>query len=122
MQLAHTVPAPRSGASATVVPRLSRRVGFWAITFSFLAVTAFSTAPSALYGLYARQDHLAPLTLTVVYAVYVTGVTTSLLLAGHVSDSYGRKAVLIPALIIAAAGAVLFITWQSLAGLLVVRV
>ena len=65
---------------------------------------------------------LAPLTITVVYAVYVTGVTTSLLLAGHVSDWYGRKAVLIPALIVAAVGAVLFITWQSLAGLLVARV
>ena len=122
MQLAHTVPAPRFGASAPAVWRLSRRAGFWAIAFSFLAVTAFSTAPSALYGLYARQDHLAPLTLTVVYAVYVTGVTTSLLLAGHVSDWYGRKAVLIPALIVAAAGAVLFITWQSLAGLLVARI
>ena len=40
------------------VPRLSRRAGFWAIAFSFLAVTAFSTAPSALYGLYEPQ--LAP--------------------------------------------------------------
>jgi MFS family permease len=122
MQLEHTLTAPRFGASAPALPRLSRRAGFWAIAFSFLAVTAFSTAPSALYGLYARQDHLAPLTLTVVYAVYVTGVTASLLLAGHVSDWYGRKVVLIPALIVAAAGAVLFITWQSLAGLLVARV
>ena len=122
MQLEHTLTAPRFGASAPAVPRLSHRAGFWAIAFSFLAVTAFSTAPSALYGLYARQDHLAPLTLTVVYAVYVTGVTTSLLLAGHVSDWYGRKVVLIPALVVAAAGAALFITWQSLAGLLVARV
>jgi MFS family permease len=118
----HTITAPRFGASAPALPRLSRRAGFWAIAFSFLAVTAFSTAPSALYGLYAREDHLAPLTLTVVYAVYVTGVTASLLLAGHVSDWYGRKAVLIPALIVAATGAVLFITWHSLPGLLVARV
>jgi MFS family permease len=122
MQLEHTLTAPRVGAAAPTLPRLSRRAGFWAIAFSFLAVTAFSTAPSALYGLYARQDHLAPLTITVVYAVYVTGVTTSLLLAGHASDWYGRKAVLIPALIVAAGSAALFITWQSLAGLLVARV
>src|SRR5262249_57041282 len=69
-----------------------------------------------------RQEHLAPLTLTVVYAVYVVGVTASLLLAGHVSDWYGRKVVLIPALAVAAAAAVVFIAWQSLTGLLVARV
>lgn len=46
------------------LPRLSRRAGFWAIAGSFLAVTAFSTAPSSLYGLYAHRDHLAPLTVT----------------------------------------------------------
>ena len=122
MHLAHTLTGPRFDVSARSLPRVSRRAGFWAIAFSFLAVTAFSTAPSALYGLYARADHLAPVTLTVVYAVYVTGVTTSLLLAGHVSDWYGRKVVLIPALVVAAVAAVLFIAWQSLPGLLVARV
>jgi MFS family permease len=122
MQLHHTIAAPRLEAPAVSLPRLSRRAGFWAIAFSFLAVTALSTAPSALYGLYAREDHLAPITLTVVYAVYVTGVTTSLLLAGHVSDWYGRKVVLIPALIVAAAGALVFVTWHSLTGLIVARV
>ena len=29
---------------------LCRQAGFWAVAFSFLAVSAFSTAPSALYG------------------------------------------------------------------------
>src|SRR5689334_6866065 len=122
MHLDNTATAPRLGASVPALPRLSRRAGFWAIAFSFLAVAALSTAPSALYGLYERQDHLAPLTITVVYAVYAAGVTASLLLAGHVSDWYGRRAVLIPALILATAAAGLFIAWQSLAGLLLARV
>jgi hypothetical protein len=43
-------------ASAHTKARLSRQAGFWAVAFSFLAVTAFSTAPSALYGLYAQRD------------------------------------------------------------------
>src|SRR5262245_8792903 len=120
MHLEHALPAPR--ASAPSLPRLSRRAGFWAIAFSFLVLSAFSTAPSALYGLYAQQEHLAPITLTVVYAVYAAGVTASLLLAGHVSDWYGRRAVLIPAMALAAVAAVLFITWQSLPGLLLARV
>src|SRR4029453_862999 len=81
-----------------------------------------TTAPSPLYGLYAQREHLQPLTLTIVYAVYAAGVTTSLLLAGHVSDWYGRRVVLIPAMAVAAVAAVLFISWHSLAGLLLARV
>jgi MFS family permease len=97
-------------------------VGFWAIAFAFLSVTALSTAPSALYGLYERYEHFSPITITLVYAVYAAGVTASLMLAGHVSDWYGRKAVLLPALTLAIAAAVLFISWRSLTGLLVARV
>jgi MFS family permease len=122
MQAEHTLAAPTLGRSVPTVPRLSRRVGFWAIAFAFLSVTALSTAPSALYGLYERAEHFSPITITLVYAVYAAGVTASLLLAGHVSDWYGRKAVLIPALTLAVAAAVLFISWQSLTGLLVARV
>jgi MFS family permease len=97
-------------------------VGFWAIAFAFLSVTALSTAPSALYGLYERHEYFSPITITLVYAVYVGGVTAGLLLVGHVSDWYGRKAVLIPALTLAVAAAVLFMSWQSFIGLLVARV
>ena len=104
------------------LPRLSRGAGFWAVAFSFFALTAFATAPSPLYGLYAQQEHLAPLTITVVYAVYATGVVVSLVLAGHISDWYGRRAVLIPGLVLGAVAALLFIFWHSLAGLLVARV
>jgi MFS family permease len=97
-------------------------VAFWAVAIAFLSVTALSTAPSALYGLYERHERLSPITITLVYAVYAAGVTASLLLAGHVSDWYGRKAVLIPALTLAVAAAALFISSQSLTGLLVARV
>jgi MFS family permease len=122
VHLHNTATAPRLGAFVPALPRLSRRAGFWAIAFSFLVVAALSTAPSALYGLYEREEHLAPLTITVVYAVYAAGVITSLLLAGHVSDWYGRRVVLIPALTLATVGTVLFVSWQSLAGLIVARV
>jgi NADPH-dependent curcumin reductase CurA/predicted MFS family arabinose efflux permease len=100
---------------------LSRRAGFWAVAFAFTAVTAFSTTPSPLYGLYERQLGLSSLTITLVYAVYALGVVGSLLIAGHVSDWYGRRAVLIPAITLAAVAALVFIAWQSVAGLLVAR-
>ena len=50
--------------------RTSRRFGFWAVGYALLALTAFSTAPSPLYGLYQQRDNLSSLTITVVYSVY----------------------------------------------------
>jgi MFS family permease len=117
----HALTLPRRPGLTRPLPRLSRRASFWAVAFAFLALTAFATAPSALYGLYAQQDHLAPITLTVVYAVYAIGVVASLLLAGHLSDVYGRRIVLVPGLVVAGVASVVFLTWPSLAGLLVAR-
>jgi len=123
MESAHTAELlPTQVSAARALPWLSRRTGFWAIAFSFLAVAAFSTAPSSLYGLYEQQEHLSSLTITIVYAVYALGIVVSLLLAGHVSDWYGRRAVLLPALAVAVVAAVIFLTWRSLAGIIVARV
>jgi hypothetical protein len=66
------MPAPSSTAAdarAPAFPRLSRRVGFWAVAFAFFTATAFSTAPTSLYG-----EHLSSITITVVDAVYALGI------------------------------------------------
>src|SRR3954464_13686331 len=97
--IAHAPTLSRRPAPIRPLPQLSRGAGFWAVAFAFFALTAFATAPSPLYGLYAQSEHLAPITLTVVYAVYAVGVVASLLLAGHLSDLYGRRSVLIPGLL-----------------------
>jgi MFS family permease len=102
--------------------RLSRPVGFWVVATSVLCVSAFSTAPSSLYGVYAERDHLSSLTITIVYAVYAVGIVVSLLLAGHISDWYGRRVVLVPALLVGATASLVFVFWKSLPGLLVGRV
>jgi hypothetical protein len=82
MELRETVEASPRRAPAYGIPRLSRRLGFWAVAFIFTVVTAFSTAPSSLYGLLGHRDDMAPLTITFVYAIDALGVVTSLLLAG----------------------------------------
>lgn len=102
--------------------RLSRRAGFWAVAFSFLVVTAFSTAPSSLYGVYQHSEHLSSLTITFVYSVYAVGVVASLVLFGHLSDWYGRRIVLLPAICTAIAAAVVFLAWKSLGGLYLARI
>ena len=102
--------------------RLSRPVGFWVVAAAVAAMTAFSTAPSALYGIYARQDHLSSNTITVVYSVYAVGVLASLLLVGHVSDWYGRRTVLVPAMVVALLASLVFAMSSSLPALLLGRV
>ncbi len=122
METRHTIEISRPRTSVRVLPRLSRSAGFWAVAFSFFVVTAFSTAPSSLYGLYEQREHLSSLTITFVYAVYSVGVVVSLLLAGHVSDWYGRRAVLLPAIAVTIAAATLFLLWMSVTGLFIARI
>src|SRR5690242_15392260 len=97
------------------------RRAFWLVAFAFLAVMAFSAVPSPLYGLYRVRDHFSLFMITVIYAVYAVGVIGSLLLAGHLSDWYGRRPLLLPALGLAIVSAVVFLLVKSLPGLLVGR-
>jgi MFS family permease len=95
--------------------------GFWLIAAVFTIAMAFSTVPTPLYPIYQRQDGFSPFTVTVVFAVYAVGVVVSLLLAGHISDRFGRKRVLLPALGLEIVAAVLFLAWPALPGLLIAR-
>jgi MFS family permease len=114
-----------SAVSARLPERDSRRhhgVGFWAVAFTFLALGPFTTVPSPLYGLYQVREGLSEFEVTVIYAAYAIGVIGALALAGHLSDWYGRKRLLIPAAVVAIASAIVFLTWNGLAGLLIARV
>ena len=99
-----------------------RRVGFWLVAIAFATVMAFTTVPTPLWSLYAQRDGLSSLTVTMVFAVYAVAVAVSLFLAGHVSDWYGRRRVLMPALALEIVAAFVFLAWPSLPGLLVARV
>jgi MFS family permease len=105
-------------------PGSSRRhgVGFWVVAVTFLTLAAFTTVPSPLYGIYQARDGFSEFMLTVVYAAYAVGVIGALALAGHLSDWYGRKRLLIPAAAFTVASAVVFLTWKSVPGLLLARV
>ena len=89
---------------------MSRRLtGFWAVAFAFAMVMAYSAVPAPLYVLYGFSS----LTITVVFSAYAVGVVGGLFLAGHVSDWYGRRRVLVPALALALASGVFFLAFRD---------
>ncbi len=102
--------------------RRSQRFGFWAVAFAFATVMAFTTVPTPLWSLYAQRDRFSSLTVTIAFAVYALAVALSLFLVGHLSDSYGRRGVLMPALALEILAGVVFVAWSSLPALLVARV
>jgi MFS family permease len=106
--------------SAAHAPR--SRLGFWIVALAFTTAMAFTTVPTPLWSLYAARDRFSSLTITIVFAVYALAVALSLFLVGHLSDSYGRRRVLLPALALEILAGVVFITWPSLPGLMLARV
>jgi MFS family permease len=114
---------PLANGAQTRDPAGSRRHrrAFWVVAFAFFTVMGFSTVPSPLYGLYRTRDHFSLFMITVVFAVYAIGVIAALLLAGHLSDLYGRRRLLLPALGFAIVSAVVFLASKSVAGLLIGR-
>lgn len=103
-------------------PAARYRFSYRVTAFAFLALQAFMTAPSPLYGLYARRDGFSSLTITLVYAAYALGVIVSLFFAGHLSDQHGRRPFLLAALGLDAVSAVVFLAWPALPGLYLARV
>lgn len=97
-------------------------LGFWVVVFAFTALMAFTTAPTPLWSLFADRDHFSSLTITVVFAAYAVAVALSLILAGHLSDTYGRRRLLVPALALNVVAGLVFVAWPTLPGLLVARV
>jgi MFS family permease len=96
--------------------------GFWAVALAFTTAMAFTTVPTPLWSLYAHRDRFSSLTITIVFAVYAVAVALSLFLAGHLSDWYGRRRVLVPALALEILAALVFVAWPSLPGLMLARV
>jgi MFS family permease len=124
--LMHTEPVHENRAARPVAPPIGtphrRRSGFWLVAVGLAALTAFSTAPSGLYGIYAREDHLSPITITLIYSSYAAGILLSLVLVGHVSDWYGRRTLLVSAVLTSLLASVVFATSTSLPALFVGRV
>lgn len=91
------------------------------IGLAMFVIMAAGTLPSPLYPVWSSEYGFGPLTVTVIFSVYVVGVLAGLLGLGHLSDAVGRRPVLLAALITCAISDLLYLTAGGLPALLVAR-
>ncbi|MGG1948050.1 MFS transporter [Trinickia sp. NRRL B-1857] len=89
----------------------------WMIT----AVFMLSNSPTPLYVRWQEQLGFSSGMLTVIFALYIAGLLGTLLVAGQLSDRYGRKFVLVPGLVSAILACGLFGTATSVTMLAIGR-
>ncbi|EIK96141.1 major facilitator superfamily transporter [Pseudomonas sp. M47T1] len=85
------------------------------------AVFILSNAATPLYGHWQQQMGFGAGTLATIFTCYILGLLGTLLVAGRLSDHFGAKALLIPALMLAMIAAVLFQLATSVALLMAAR-
>ncbi len=103
-------------------PRIRHKPGFWFVAAAFLSLMAFGTVPTPLWPLYQVRDHFGPIEVTIAFAVMVVGASVSFGALGHLSDRFGRRRVIVPALLVGILSAVVMAAWPDLAGLIVGRI
>ena len=99
---------------ATTLPLLRAA---WVVT----AVFILSNAATPLYGHWQQQMGFGAGTLATIFTCYILGLLATLLVAGQLSDHFGRKALLVPGLLLAMVAAVLFQLAASVTVLMLAR-
>src|SRR3954470_2804696 len=104
-------------SSRTLSPRLA-----YGLVAAVIGLALFASGtPSPLYATYRELWGFSSIVLTLVYATYAFGVLVSLVLAGRVSDQWGRRPVLLVSLGTLLVTSVAFMFAQSVAWLFVAR-
>lgn len=99
--------------------RRSRACGI--VGFVAVLLSAASTAPSPLYSIYQEQWQFSTATTTVVFAVYCLCALAGMLLFGSLSDTVGRRPVLLLSLGLVGVAMVVFVLADGVGWLLAAR-
>ncbi|MEV0190013.1 MFS transporter [Kitasatospora purpeofusca] len=114
--------APRAQLRLAAISRWNAlrgvRVGLVAAGLLLMLIGANLATP--IYPMLQQRLGLGPLDTTILFTVYVFALVPVLAVVGHWSDHLGRRALILPAVALAAAGDVVFATsgsfWQLAAG------
>jgi MFS family permease len=113
-----------SGSSGRAIARsrISGRPALYLLASLVVSLLAGSAAPTPLYAIYQRQWGSSPITTTIVFGVYAVAVLAALLALGRLSDSIGRKPVLLAALGLQVLSMLVFATAGGVGELMAARV
>jgi MFS family permease len=93
----------------------------WAAAWIVTAVFILSNASTPLYVRWQAEIGFSSATLTIIFSAYILGLLLTLLVAGQLSDRFGRRLVLLPGLMVAILACLLFLSAHSVAMLVVAR-
>ncbi|MBL1078773.1 MFS transporter [Nocardia sp. 2] len=111
-------------AAATVAPRAGQGSQSWAYALVLAAsgvALGVSGVPAPLYGIYQQEWNFTPLTTTFVFAAYAVAALGAVLVSGRISDSVGRKPVLLGAFGVMVLGLIVFLLADNVAMLRLAR-
>lgn len=112
---------PRPAGTPGPSGRLSRGQSFWLVGGILVLLLFSSSAPSPMYVLYQQRWHFSATMLTVVFGIYAVAVLVSLLVFGSLSDTLGRRRVLLVSLVGEVASMAVFIGARDAGWLLAAR-
>ena len=111
-------PIPTAAARRS---RLTGRPALYLLASLVVSLLAGSAAPTPLYAIYQRQWGFSPITTTIVFGVYAVAVLAALLTLGRLSDSVGRRPVLLAALGVQVLSMLVFATAGGVGELMAAR-
>jgi len=91
------------------------------VGFTMFVIMTSATVPSALYALWAKAYGFGPLTVTVIFSIYVAGVVFGLMGLGGWSDALGRRPMLVAAVAACALSDIGYLFSRNLAMLIIAR-
>src|SRR6201986_2267000 len=115
-------PPPAPSAPPARRSRGTGRPPLYLLASLVVSLLAASAAPTPLYAIYQRQWGFPPITITIVFGVYAVAVLVALLALGRLSDSVGRRPVLLGALALQVASMVVYATAGGVGELTAARI
>src|SRR5580692_10100888 len=111
-----------TSAPAARRSRLTGRPALYLLASLVVSLLAASAAPTPLYAIYQRMWGFTPITITIVFGVYAVAVLVALLTLGRLSDSIGRRPVLLSALAVQILSMVVYATAGGVGELMGARI